>query len=113
MARKVNVIKVCDMHGNEEVPANATVQLAVNGQEVELDLCQDDADQFNQAMSRWIDAGRKTSSGRKRSGTRRSTPRDTHDPKAIRSWARQADGIEVPARGRIPQSVIEQYEAAH
>jgi hypothetical protein len=33
------------------------------------------------------------------------------DPKAIRRWA-QANGIAVPARGRIPGRVLDQYRQA-
>ncbi|PXY33558.1 hypothetical protein BAY59_10775 [Prauserella coralliicola] len=34
------------------------------------------------------------------------------DQGAVRAWAK-ANDIDVPARGRIPDAVIEQYKAAH
>jgi hypothetical protein len=34
-----------------------------------------------------------------------------HDPKVIRTWA-IANGVAVPARGRIPTSVEQQYNEA-
>ncbi|HLS49779.1 MAG TPA: histone-like nucleoid-structuring protein Lsr2, partial [Actinomycetaceae bacterium] len=35
----------------------------------------------------------------------------SYDAKAVRKWA-EANGIEVSARGRIPASILEQYQAA-
>lgn len=34
------------------------------------------------------------------------------DAKQVRAWA-AAQGIEVPARGKLPAEVVEQYQAAH
>lgn len=33
-------------------------------------------------------------------------------PKDVRAWATE-QGIEVPARGKLPDAVVEQYQAAH
>lgn len=33
-------------------------------------------------------------------------------PKDVRAWAAE-QGIEVPARGKLPDAVVEQYQAAH
>ncbi|MFJ9374430.1 histone-like nucleoid-structuring protein Lsr2 [Streptomyces sp. NPDC101455] len=43
-----------------------------------------------------------------------ATPPATPDPapKDVRAWAAE-QGIEVPARGKIPDAVVEQYQAAH
>ena len=38
--------------------------------------------------------------------------RDPEQTKAIKEWAR-ANGHQVADRGRIPQSVVQAYEAAH
>lgn len=43
-----------------------------------------------------------------RPGEKRGTP----EQGAARAWAK-ANGIDVPARGRIPDEVLEQYKAAH
>jgi hypothetical protein len=37
---------------------------------------------------------------------------DKPDPKVVREWAR-ANDIEVPAKGRVPQKVKDQFIAAH
>jgi hypothetical protein len=34
------------------------------------------------------------------------------DAKAVRAWAAE-NGVEVPARGKLPAEVVEQYVAAH
>jgi hypothetical protein len=47
-------------------------------------------------------------------GKRAASPasRKTHDNRAIREWAASA-GIECPARGRIPRSVVEAFEGVN
>ena len=51
---------------------------------------------------------------RRTTGGRRSgrSHRDRHRSPAVREWAKQ-QGIEVSERGRIPASVVSQYEQAH
>jgi hypothetical protein len=42
----------------------------------------------------------------------RPEPTPSVDTKAVRAWATE-QGIEVPARGRIPDAVVAQYAEAH
>jgi hypothetical protein len=115
MARQVKVLLVCDKHtGEEEVVATQTVTLQVNGKEVELDLCDHDGAEFYAAIDPWLNAGRAVSGtpARGGAGRRRRDQQPKRDNTAIRDWARSA-GIEVSDRGRIPQTVVEKYDAAH
>lgn len=41
---------------------------------------------------------------------RSAKPQETVDAKAVREWAAK-EGVEVPAKGRIPEAVVEQYRA--
>ncbi len=50
--------------------------------------------------------GRTAAAPQQRSGAGRD-----YDPKAVREWA-QSQGLEVPARGRVPGKVLEQFRAA-
>ena len=42
---------------------------------------------------------------------RRTTVQRNDDIVQLREWA-GSNGVEVPARGRIPQAVVDQYKAA-
>jgi len=39
-------------------------------------------------------------------------PADKPAPKAVREWATE-QGLDVPARGRLPEDVVEAYQRAH
>lgn len=108
MARHVHVVTLCDMHGDEEVVATATLTLALNGKAVELDLCDDDKRRLEEAVADFAAVGRKPgSAGRTTGHTRTRVPADSQ---AIRAWA-ASNGIEIPnSRGRIPNAIRERYE---
>jgi hypothetical protein len=104
MAQKITVALEDDLDGG---PADETVRFGVGGAEYEIDLSKKNARAFRKQLAPLIEnarrAGRgqrrpRTSSGRQRSGD-------------IRAWAKDR-GIAVNDRGRIPASVVEQYEAA-
>ena len=80
---------------------------AVEGTEYEIDLSAKNAATFRKQLAHYIEHARKagrapapggrTAASRQRSGE-------------IRAWAKQ-HGLTVSERGRIPASVVEQYEA--
>jgi hypothetical protein len=80
----------------------------------EIDLTNEHADELRGALTRYVEAARKTGSDRsaraRSTGRSRSSKSDV-SPVAVREWAK-AKGIEVSSRGRVPQSVIEQFKAA-
>jgi hypothetical protein len=74
---------------------------------LEDDLNAKNARRFRAHMAPFITHARKAG----RSGRRASRPASSREHGAgIRAWAKE-HGIEVSDRGRIPASVIEQYEA--
>jgi hypothetical protein len=111
MAQKVEVRLVDDIDGSD---ADETVQFGLDGVTYEIDLSDDNADQLRSTLAEYIGharkaggtrrAGRATGGGRRRSGGTETA--------AIRAWARE-QGLAVSERGRIPASIVEQYEAAH
>ncbi|NLT25522.1 MAG: Lsr2 family protein [Microbacteriaceae bacterium] len=113
MARKIIYQIVDDIDGTE-LPEGAgeTVKFSLDGVDYEIDLSDDNAAELRGALEQYIGAARRTG-GRQQRGTRTQLP--TAGPKrdlaAIRKWAR-ANGHEVADRGRIPQAVIDAYEAA-
>lgn len=107
MAQKVLVQLVDDLDGTEIGDGKGeTVSFGLDGREYEIDLTEKNAKALRKALEPYLGVARKTG-GRRRGG--RST--SGTDPKAVRAWAASA-GIDVPARGRIPNDVVEQYHAA-
>jgi Lsr2 len=106
MAQKVTVALEDDLDGG---PADETVRFAIGGAQYEIDLSTSNATAFRRQLAPFIDHARKTGRGpRRRTGRPASSRERSGD---IRAWAKQA-GIAVSERGRIPASVIDQYEAA-
>ena len=71
MAQRVQVLLVCDMHG-DETPAQQNVVFSVNGSSYEIDLCDDHAAAFREAFAPFVGVGRKAGArggGRRRRGS--------------------------------------------
>jgi hypothetical protein len=112
MAQKVQVLLVDDLDGGE---ASETVSFALDGSSYEIDLSGKNATEMRDAFAKYVGAARKAGrtagssagrSGRRSSGG--STSMDRDQAAAIRSWAKK-QGLKVSDRGRIPATIIEQY----
>jgi hypothetical protein len=93
--------------------ADETVSFGLGDDQYEVDLSASHADDLRQALAPFTTTGRWVA-GPKPQITRVAViPHTTHiiDPKTVRMWAAYR-GIELSARGRIPDEVLEQYEAA-
>ena len=92
-----------------------TIRFGIDNVSYEIDLTNEHADEMREALSRYVEAARKTGGGRRPTGARGSgrsrSGKSDVSPVAVREWAK-ANGIEVSARGRIPRSVVEQFRAA-
>jgi hypothetical protein len=105
VAQKVTVALEDDLDGG---PANETLRFAIGGTDYEIDLSTKHATAFRQKLAPFIAHARKarrahprparTAAGRQRGG-------------CIRAWAKD-QGITIGDRGRIPASVVSEYEAA-
>jgi len=115
MAKRVitNVVFEDDLTG-EEVPEDQiqTVEFAVDGVTYEIDLSPTNREKFAKDMEIYIQSARKTGKTRKGRATTAANKVTDVDAKTIREWAANL-GIDIPARGRIPQEVRQQYEQAH
>ena len=112
MAQKVQVLLVDDLDGGE---ASETVSFALDGNNYEIDLSGKNATELRDSFAKYVGAARKTgrSSGSSgRSSSRRSggssAAMDRDQAAAIRSWAKK-QGLKVSDRGRIPATIIDQY----
>jgi nucleoid-associated protein Lsr2 len=106
MAQKITVAFEDDLDGG---PADETVRFGIGGAEYEIDLSKKNADALRELLAPFIGHARKAGRGRSRLPSRTSASRRRSGD--IRGWAKE-QGITVSERGRIPASVVEQYEAA-
>ncbi len=93
-----------------------TVQFAFDGTLYEIDLSAKNQTAFYKTLKPYIQVSRRVggarprkSPGKKRATSRKAAPK--LDTAAIRAWAAE-NGIEVSARGRIPNHVLEAYQNA-
>jgi hypothetical protein len=111
MAQQTTVRYVDDLDGSE---ASGTVPFSLDGRSYEIDLSEKNTDKLRKDLTPFIDAARTVGGrgrGRRQSPGTRAARSSREDSQAIREWARQ-NGHKVSDRGRIPQSVLEAYQAA-
>jgi hypothetical protein len=106
MATKITVALEDDLDGG---PAEETLRFGIDGTEYEIDLNDKNASAFRRQLAPYIDHARKAGRAQRRRPGRAAASRERSTD--IRVWAKD-QGIAVSARGRIPASVVEQYEAA-
>ena len=115
MAQRTVIRLVDDLDDTEIVDGGETVNFALDGRRYEIDLTNDHADEMRAALDRYVRAARKVGGRRSRArvaatGAQAAGPVD-YSPQAVRAWAK-ANRIDVSPRGRIPQSVVDQFRAA-
>jgi len=117
MAQRVQVMLVCDLHG-DETPAAQTLEFALDGATYEIDLCDSHAGQLRESLAGFVGVARRVggrgalSPNARSGGRRRRRSSGSGDAARIREWARE-QGLAVPERGRIPAELAEKYAAAN
>lgn len=106
MAQKITVTLEDDLDGG---PAVETMCFGLDGSEYEIDLSKKNARAFRKGLSQFVEHARKA--GRVQSRRTARTPASRQRSGDIRAWAK-AQGIALSERGRIPASVVQQYEAS-
>lgn len=113
MAQKVQTILVSDLSGQELGENGQTVKFGFLGADYEIDLSQEEADDFANMVQKYVDAGRRMGGRRQSTRGRGSiTRRDPSQTRSIKAWLDEK-GIDYPKRGRLPQDLVEQWETAH
>lgn len=113
MAKKVTVTYVDDLDG--ESPADGPVEFGIDGINYQIDLSVKNADKLRKTLQPWVDHATRVSGRRRaaRSGTGRPRARiDREQSAAIREWAGK-NGHQVSSRGRIPETIVEAFNAAN
>ncbi len=117
MAKQTIEKLIDDLDGPD---ATTTVKFAYKGKSYTVDLNDDNAFDFEDAIAPYIAAAGEAGTAQSRRGGRRGRRQASgarggsdsdYTPKDVRAWA-QVNGVEVPARGRIPGTVIEQYNGS-
>jgi len=106
VAQKITVALEDDLDGG---PADETMRFGFEGADYEIDLSSKNARAFRKQLTPFIEHARKAGRGLVRRAARTTASRQRSGD--IRAWAKD-HGIAVSDRGRIPASVVEQYEAA-
>jgi hypothetical protein len=109
MAKTVAIVISDDLDGS---PDAQTMSFGLDGTAYEIDLSKKNWAKMAQAIGPYIQAGRRITRSRGRSGAASRQRAGRIDRADIRAWAK-ANGLAVSERGRISAKVMEKYEAAH
>ena len=110
VAQKIQTLFIDDIDGSE---AEGTVRFALDGAEYEIDLNAKHAEALRKALSRYVEAARRsggTAARRPARAARRSAASGLNTTE-VREWAK-AQGIEVKDRGRVPAELVVRFRAA-
>ena len=106
MAQRVTVALEDDLSGG---PAAETVRFGFGGVDYEIDLSKKNAAAFRKQLAPFVEHARKAGRAHVRRPGRTAASRQRSSD--IRAWAKD-HGMAVSERGRIPASVVAEYQAA-
>ena len=106
MATKITVVLEDDLDGGL---AKETVRFGLGGAQYEIDLSKKHARAFRKHLAPYVEHARKAGPGQRRRPARTAASRQRSVD--IRAWAK-ARGLLVSDRGRIPASIVDQYQTA-
>ncbi|GGK16465.1 Lsr2 family protein [Pilimelia terevasa] len=116
MARQTITVLTDDLDG---ATADESVSFALDGVQYEIDLSAKNAERLRKALAPYVEKGTRVGRGGMESGRRGRSVRgsgpaggDREQNKAIRDWAKET-GKDVSERGRIPASLVAEFQAAH
>ena len=112
MAKQIIQRLIDDIDGGD---ADETVKFALDGVQYEIDLSKKNAGKLRNAIAPYLAAGSKVGRGGLVVGGRAARGRggpatDREQNKAIREWAKK-EGKDISDRGRIPQEIVDEYDA--
>ena len=107
MMRNVTVVLVDDL---DQAKADETVSFGLDGREYEIDLSKAHAGELRRMAGRYIAVARRARAAVHQRPARR-TQADRERSREIRAWAVEK-GLITSERGRIPEHVRHEYEAA-
>jgi|SRR5690625_3543617 len=112
MAQQFHIRYIDDLDGTDLGDRANTIEFAFEGKEYTIDLSDENAAAFREAMKPYIDAGQRLSGAKRKAPRKAAAKSSSTDTKAIREWARN-NGYDVSDRGRIPAEIMDAYAAAN
>lgn len=112
MARRTVVETFDDIDGTPLETEGETISFALDGVEYTIDLNKKNARDFRKKIDYYAEHATRVGGRKRRGGTARQSVSGSPSSKEVREWAVKA-GYEVPARGRLPRSLVDEYTAAH
>lgn len=110
MAKQTLVQLVDDFSGESiENGEGRTVRFAFDGAEYEIDLSNENIEEFASTLERYVRASRRVSGRRKGGASSSRSSSGNSETSAIREWA-ESQGLKVATRGRIPADIVERYK---
>jgi hypothetical protein len=114
MAKKTQVLLIDDIDGR---PADGTVEFGIDGQLYSIDLAKEHSIELYKSLEKFREAGTRLGKyhvgrGPALPAPRRAAPVNRERNAAIRQWCAEQN-IKISPRGRIPESVVTQYDEAH
>lgn len=112
MARKENVTYTYtdDLTGDEFLEEElATIAFSYEGRSFKIDLGPNNAAELDEFMQKYIDAATEV----KTSANKPSGNTDKKERPGILAWAKERKLVKNDHRGRLPNKVLEAYDAAH
>ena len=109
MAQHFQTRYIDDLDGTDLGETANTLSFGFDGKKYTIDLSDENAEAFRQAIAPYIEAGRRVTGSQTKTTRTRSNSGNT---KAVREWAR-ANGYDVSDRGRIPANILDAYAAAN
>ena len=110
MAQRVEIQITCDRvapgHGGEV----ESLDMTLGGAEYQIDLCASHRKPYNDLLEIITMDGRRVSMRGRQHPAARKQPGRTNRNAEIRAWAKE-QGIDVSARGRIADEVVQKYDA--
>lgn len=109
MAQRTIIELTDDLDGKK---ADETLTFSIDGSMYEIDLSKKNAEKLRKGLEPFIGSARKARLNAKRGTRGGRTTNSRERSQEIREWAKKR-GLPVNDRGRIPATVVEQYDAAH
>lgn len=103
----IKTVRTDDLDGSSDAEL---ITFSLRGEDYEIDLSTRNLEKLEGAMAPFIDAARHV---KQATGTKRPTVAAVARQKRlddVRTWARE-NGHEVSSRGRIPQAILDAYDA--
>ncbi|MFS3128095.1 histone-like nucleoid-structuring protein Lsr2 [Nocardioides sp. Bht2] len=110
MAQRVVTQMVSDISGVDiEEGSGQTIEFAYRGVTYRIDLTNQEANEFDQAIAQFVENATRAG-GRRKAAV--FAAKSGYVAKDVRAWA-LANGLDVPQRGRIPSEILERYQREH